>query len=132
MKRRLLAGACCFVLIFCFGLSAQAQMASENYRIPSSVFSGGGASMDSGAGGSYWMDGTVGQPSPLMDPDDPPVSMDYLLFPGFWYTLEPGIALCEDLPSFASAFGSLGFSFCDPDEDGDVDGYDLAGFAGSL
>jgi len=61
------------------------------------------------------MEGTVGQPSPLMDPDDPPWSSGYDLYPGFWYTLA-GIAYCDG----------------DFDLDGDVDGSDLALFSGDF
>ncbi|NVM24102.1 MAG: hypothetical protein HWN68_20275 [Desulfobacterales bacterium] len=52
-----------------FSLAALAQMGSENYSIPTSVMSGGGGLMDSG---SYQTEATLGQPSPLMDPADPP------------------------------------------------------------
>ena len=76
--------------------------------------------------------GTLGQPTPLMDPADPPYSDAYDLYPGFWYTLEA--ALGCDLAEFAAAFGTVsgepGYNLgCDSEPDGDVDGVDLAEFA---
>lgn len=98
--------------VFCFTVGAVAEMGSENYRIPISVMSGGGAPMEST---SYQTDSTVGQPSPLMDPANPPGSTNYDLYPGFWHTVELGVVVdpCEG----------------DFDHDGDVDGSDLAVFA---
>lgn len=116
--------------VFCFAAGAVAEMRSDNYRIPTSVMSGGGAPMTSD---SYQTDSTLGQPSPLMDPADPPYSTNYALYPGFWYTLEAAVAVCEDLSCFAATYGLIsgdaGFNtVCDFDEDGDVDGSDLANF----
>ncbi len=118
-----------FILVFT--LAAHAQMQSENYSIPTSVLSGGGAPMESA---SFETSSTLGQPSPLMDPADPPYSANYDLYPGFWYALDPGPAGCEDLSSFASAYGAINSepnysSVCDYDGDGNVDGSDLAGIA---
>ena len=119
-------------LAFILGGSSllQAQMQSENYRITTSVMSSGGVPMTSG---NYQTDTTLGQPSPLMDPADPPYSTSYDLYPGFWYTLEATITVCDDIASFATAFGSVAgdhnySATCDQDSDGDVDGNDLAGF----
>jgi hypothetical protein len=112
---------------------AHGQMQSENYAITTSVFSSGGAPSESGPGEPYKQNSILGQSSPIMDPELPPPGSDnYWLYPGFLYTLEPGIAVC-DLPSFASDYGSIigngDFSvICDTDADGDVDGLDLADF----
>jgi len=113
------------------------QMQSENYAITTSVFSGGGAPSESGGGGPYKMNATLGQPSPLMDPELPPPGSDnYWLDPGFWYMLGAGIAVC-DLPSFATAYGSIigdgNYSaICDRDIDEDVDSLDLEDFVADL
>ena len=74
------------LLILCFMLGLSpiciAEMSSDNYSIPTSVLSGGGAPMSSG---SYQMNSTMGQPSPLMQGDQNPWSVNYDLYPGFWY-----------------------------------------------
>jgi len=59
-----------------------AEMASENYCIPSSVHSAGGNPTGSA---NYQINGTVGQPSPLMAALEPPLSDAYDLYPGFWH-----------------------------------------------
>ena len=72
-------------IVFFIGVSgARAEMSSTNYRIPSSVLSGGGGYKSST---NYIMHSTSGQPSPLMDTLDPPLSDNYDLYPGFWYTI---------------------------------------------
>jgi hypothetical protein len=120
---------CAFLLflafIFTFVFSSFAQMQSDNYSIPSSVQSSGGTPMGSD---NYKAEPTIGQPSPLMEPNDPPYSAGYDLYPGFWYTLEE--AVCENLSSFAVSYGFVnpGMS-CDFDGDRDVDGNDLSEFA---
>ncbi len=68
-----------------------------------------------------------------MDPADPPYSDNYDLYPGFWYTLEAGMTGCENLSSFAAAYGAVSAdlnynSQCDFDVDGDIDGSDLSDF----
>ncbi len=110
--------------------SIHAQMHSDSYRMTTSVISGGGAPMGSD---NYQTESTLGQPSPLMDPLDPPVSENYYLYPGFQYTLTAGVPDEVDLADFALAYGSIspevGYNFlCDFDHDGDVDGMDLADF----
>jgi hypothetical protein len=87
---------------------ATAQMSSTNYRITTTVMSGGGTPMGST---TYQMNGTIGQPSPLIDPADPPQSTSYDLLTGFWYTTGAGHGCLYDY---------LG--------DGDVDGADLTEF----
>ena len=36
---------------------------------------------------NYQINSTLGQPSPLPDSDSPPISANYQLFPGIWYTI---------------------------------------------
>ena len=65
--------------------------------------------------------------SALMDPAYPPLSTNYDLYPGFWYTLEAGTAECTELSCFAATYGltsaDASYNFaCDFDHDGDVDG----------
>ena len=132
------------LLIFIFPSTFFAEISSTNYRIDTAVMSGGGASMGSA---NFQMNGTVGQPSPLMDPLEPPYSVHYDLYPGYWYTLISVIPeLCDgdfnadgdvdgsDLAVFAADFGRTdcaGGPLCEGDfnGDGDVDGSDLAIFA---
>jgi hypothetical protein len=56
------------------------------------------------------MNSALGQLSPPMDPDDPPFSGSYDLYPGFWYVI-------FDLGSTCPG---------DSDGDKDVDGTDIA------
>jgi hypothetical protein len=101
------------LIILCFFLRgstpAMDSMESTSYQISSSVISGGGEPMISSG---YQTGSTLGQSSPLMDQDDPFWSDGYNIYPGFWFTLNPPV------------------SFGDFDEDGDVDGRDLADFSG--
>jgi hypothetical protein len=72
---------------------AHAGMQSTNYAIPTSVMSGGGGAMSAT---SFNANATVGQPSPLMDPALPPTSLNYDLYPGYWYTVElAAVDICE-------------------------------------
>lgn len=96
-------------------LPAVAQMSSTSYRIPTTVMSAGGGPMGSA---NFQLNGTLGQPSPLIDPLDPPWSTHYDLLSGFWYTTG----------------NALPFSLCPADfqPDGRVDGDDLAILAASF
>ena len=94
-------------LVFVAGKTA-AEMASTNYRINSTVMSGGGGPMGST---NFQMNNTLGQPSPLMEQGMDPYSDNYGLLPGFWYTLGVGSGCIYDYF-----------------DDGDVDGVDLAEF----
>ena len=85
MEKRLLQGFLVSLMMLGFGTIAFADMAGEHYRIPSSVLSGGGASMTSA---HYRTTVTLGQPTPWMDQADALRSASYDLYPGFWYTLE--------------------------------------------
>jgi hypothetical protein len=98
------------LVMFCLCLGmpipGDADMSSTNYRITTTVVSGGGGPM---ASTNYKMNATLGQPSPLIDTTDSPWSTDYEMLTGFWYTLGGGCAY-------------------DYDTDGDVDGADLHQF----
>ena len=59
-------------------------MQSANYRITTTVVSGGGGPMSSA---SFQANGTIGQPTPIMEDGMDPFSNNYGLLPGFWYTL---------------------------------------------
>ena len=91
MKRKMFSGL--LILCFMLGLSSigVAEMSSDNYTIPTSVLSGGGAPATSS---NYQTNSTMGQPSPLMDPSDPPFSSNFNLEPGFWYTVAV-VEVCE-------------------------------------
>jgi hypothetical protein len=142
MKYRCLITILALILMFIPGQTA-AEMSSTNYRIPTTVVSGGGVPMGSAG---FQTNGTLGQPSPLADPADPPFSDSYDLYPGFWHTLVAYVPLNDcpgdfendgdvdgsDLAVFAADFGRTDCSAdCegDFDNDGDVDGSDLAVFA---
>ncbi len=71
------------VFVMVTGLSADAEMMSDNYRITTTVISAGGGVADSA---NYHMELTVGQPTPLMNPPNPLMSESFDLYPGFWYT----------------------------------------------
>ena len=107
MLAKLLWSLFLIALILIFTSNASAEMASENYRINSNVQSAGGLPAVSA---NYRTNSTTGQPSPLMDPLEPPISDTFDLYPGFWYAVMG--PKCES----------------DYDGDGDVDGSDLADY----
>ena len=132
MKRMRLFIICLAILLL--ALPAHAAMSSANYRITTTVMSGGGGTMGSS---SYALTGTLGQPSPLIDPLDPPFSTSYEMLTGFWYTIGgAGISNCpadlnadgsvdeDDLEMLADRFGQTLVSV-DTDGDWDMDGSDL-------
>jgi hypothetical protein len=85
MKKKIVCTIFTAVLIVSFSITGfTEEMSSANFGITTSVLSGGGAPIGSI---NYQTDSTLGQPSPLMDPSDPPLSSNYNLEPGFWYTL---------------------------------------------
>jgi len=84
MKKKISYFVLAQIILLACVLTVIAEMQSDNYRIPTSVFSGGGAPTGST---NYQTDATLGQSSPLMDPSDPPWSTNYGLEPGFWYTV---------------------------------------------
>jgi hypothetical protein len=89
------------------------------------------------------MQSTLGQPTPLMDPDDPPYSESYFLDPGFWYCVatqsvsectadfnDDGLVDGLDFIAFRNEWGSTGcgsslICLCDMNDDGNVDGLDF-------
>ena len=69
-------------IVFFIGVSgAGAEMSSTNYKIPYSVFSGGGGYKNSS---NFESEDTLGQPSPLMEDELAPSSTNYINHPGFW------------------------------------------------
>ena len=109
MERRIFLVLSVFFFVFFISSIAVGEMQSTNYTIPTFAFSGGSGTMGSA---SFEADGTLNQSSPLMDPADPPYSMNYELYPGFWYVIT---ALQSTCPG-------------DFDGDKDVDGADLADY----
>ncbi len=115
--------------------AAAKPVTSANYSITTTVMSGGGALMGSTI---YQINTTMGQPSPLMIPTDPPISASYHLLSGFWYTIGIvlPISLCpadfepdgdvdvDDLRTLAAGYGRTSVSK-DADGDLDMDGLDL-------
>jgi hypothetical protein len=83
MKSKFIIAVISTVLMLIPGLSS-AEMFSANYRIATTVMSGGGAAS---ASHNYQMNSTVGQPSPLSDLADPPFSDSFDLYSGFWHTV---------------------------------------------
>jgi hypothetical protein len=103
-----LSGLFAFIALFLiFSSDISAELASENYRISSYVYSAGGVPTGST---NYQINGTIGQPSPPMDPFEPPMSDTYDLYPGFWYVIAAYESTCPG----------------DYNGDKDVDGSDLA------
>ena len=130
MKERTFYAFCLLFTILGITNLSFAEMASENYRISTSVFQGGGAFAVSIG---HQTNSTLGQPSPQMQGDQNSSSDTCSNFPGFWYTLEAGTARCGNLHSFAWSYGSVSGdpnynSQCDFDIDGDIDGSDLSDF----
>jgi len=105
MKKKTVPFIFCLAFIMLSAYSAAA-MESTTYKIPSTVLSGGGAPMSST---SYDMNSTLGQPSPLMDPSDPPTSTSYDNYPGFWYgaVIASTPTLIELTSFIATAFDRL-------------------------
>ena len=82
MKKKMFYPVLTLVFLWVFSLAAHAEMQSPNYRIPTSVFSGGGAPTGST---NYQTDSTLGQPSPIGISS----SSNYINHPGFWPTIKP-------------------------------------------
>ncbi len=117
MKKQILYYILPFVLAFCFAPIAFGDMTSTSYRITTSVLSGGGVPMSSA---SYESDSSMGQPSPLMDPSDPPGSTICNNSPGFWHTAadNDGDGLLNTLEDTVG----LDSGDADYDDDGILDG----------
>ena len=84
MKRQIVYFISAVIIMICFASTAYCNMSSNNYSIPTSVLSGGGISMSSA---NYIVESTLGQPTPIMELGGFPTSSNYVLYPGFWYTL---------------------------------------------
>ena len=96
-------------IVFLIGVfGAGAEMSSTNYKIPYSVFSGGGGYKNST---SYESEDTLGQAAPLMENELAPSSTNYINYPGFWNL----VAVKQTCPG-------------DYDWDFDVDGSNLYDF----
>jgi hypothetical protein len=91
MTRKIVITHIVIIMLCLIALPCLAGMTSQNYKIPSSVIAGGGGVMVSA---SYHINGTLGQPSPLLDPSNPSHSANYKLYSGFWYTFSEA-AVCE-------------------------------------
>jgi hypothetical protein len=87
MKKTLFTLLALLLVPSLFPVESGAQMQSANYRITTTVVSGGGGSMNST---SFQINGTLGQPTPIMEDGMDPFSDNYSLLPGFWYTLTSG------------------------------------------
>jgi len=75
------------IVLFCtLPKGVSAQMQSSNYELTTSVLSGGGVSM---ASDNFSLYITAAQPSPIRETRTPPESDNFVLYPGFWYTLDP-------------------------------------------
>jgi len=139
MKKIIIYSVFAVSFLLVFTIVVPAEMQSDNYRITTSVFSGGGVPMGSA---NYQTDSTLGQSSPLMDPADPPLSSDYNLEPGFWYTVKAATVCrgdfepdCDvdglDLDVFSTAY-AINDSTADLDNSGVVDTNDVSIFAGEF
>ena len=123
------------VLSVCVSQASANPMSSANYRITTTVMSSGGGPMGST---NIQINSTLGQPSPLIDPDNPTGSARYDLLTGFWYIVDIGSPLSgcpadfnydgsvdiDDLDILAGNFGQTGIGN-NSDEDLDMDGLDL-------
>ena len=101
-----------------------------------SVFSSGEVPTNST---NFQTDSKLGQPPPLMDPADPPLTSNYNLEPEFWYTVKAP-SVCQgdfepdgdvdglDLNIFNAAY-AIGYLTADLDNSGVLDTNDLAVFA---
>ncbi|MCX5905354.1 MAG: hypothetical protein NTV89_18225 [Proteobacteria bacterium] len=94
MKAKLLNISLLVLLIFIVTKS-YAGMGSENYGMEDSVFSNGGGPM---ASESFGVDSTLGQPSPLME-EEQPTSTNYAHYPGFWFTSNTPLVVTHNCQS---------------------------------
>ena len=106
MQRKIVVCALVPPFILLLTMAGWTEMVSDNFRIRTSVQSGGGAVAGSSR---YQIQSTLGQPSPLLETDDMPFSDNFELYSGFWYTVADGGETCPG----------------DLDGDKDVDGVDI-------
>lgn len=81
MRKRTMCLILPLVFILAFALTAAADMQSANYRIPASVLSSGGTTMDSA---TYQMTTTIGQSSCIGLSS----KGSYIIYAGFWQPSE--------------------------------------------
>ena len=95
MRKRIILILTLFASLLCLVQPAGAEMQSSTYRIPTSIFSGGGAPMSSS---NYQTNSTLSQPTPLIDTANLPYSDNYENYPGFWYTIDLALARGKAMP----------------------------------
>jgi hypothetical protein len=95
MRKKILYTILAAVILCILSIGASAGMQSSNYEITTSVLSGGGAAMTSE---NYDVNITAAQPSPIRETGTPPESDNYVLYPGFWYTLEAAPQKSKAMP----------------------------------
>jgi hypothetical protein len=108
--RIILALTAIVLILLLPGIITASDMTSTSFTSSNTAISGGGLPA---ASTSYNTNSTVGQSTPLMDPQDPPFSDGFDLFPGFWYTVAAVGRTCPG----------------DDNGDKDVEGADLAAYA---
>ena len=81
MRKRTLIVIVFAAFVFCFAPFTDAEMQSDNYRIPSTVISSGGTSMESA---NYQMTSTFGQSSAIGQSSN----SSYINYAGFWQPSE--------------------------------------------
>ena len=81
MRKRRFSSILPFILVLGFAVAAIAALSSDNYRIPSSVISSGGTSIESA---NYQMTSTFGQSSAIGQSS----SSSYIAYAGFWQPSE--------------------------------------------
>ena len=123
-KMKSIVAASAVAALFLIHYSALAQ-----YVVSTSALSGGGGNSSSA---SFRNLATIGQATPLEVEGDAS-SDNFRNMPGFWHTTD-AVPACGSISTLAASFGSksgdLNYdSQCDFDDDGDVDGVDLAEFS---
>jgi hypothetical protein len=95
MRKKIIYLILAVVILCILCISASAEMQSSNYSIPTSVLAGGGAVMTSN---NYEVTVTAAQPTPIRETGTPPESANYVLYPGFWYTVDAGTGKIKAMP----------------------------------
>lgn len=90
MKKKMLYTVLIVIFIGIVGPPSFAEMGSQSFVVPTSIFSNGGLSSNSD---SYEMLTTLGQSTPVGEQNSP----SYSNFTGYWYTTEADISfdVCE-------------------------------------
>ena len=95
MRKKIIYITLAAAILCIFSIPASAEMQSSNYDITTSVLSGSGAVMTSD---NYDVNITFAQPSPIRETGTPPESDNFVLYPGFWYTLEAAPEKSKAMP----------------------------------